>query len=49
MFHEKLFDLESFLNDLYNRTDPKTINTNHVFQVKKSRHKLFIVKSSMER
>ena len=35
MFHENFFDLESFLNDLYERPDPKTVNINHVFQVKK--------------
>ena len=35
IFHENFFDLESFLNNLYNRPDPKTVNTNHVFQVKK--------------
>ena len=35
MFHENFFDLESFLNDLYDRPDPKTVNINHVFQVKK--------------
>ena len=34
-FNEKLFDLGSFLDDLYDRTDPKTVNINHVFQVKK--------------
>ena len=27
--------MESFLNDLYDKTDPKTVNINHVFQVKK--------------
>ena len=35
MFHEKLFDLGSFLDDLYTRSDPKNVNINHVFQVKK--------------
>ena len=35
MFHETFFDLESFLNDLYNRPDPKTVKFKHVFQVKK--------------
>ena len=35
IFHEKLFYLESFLNDLYNIPNPKTVNINHVFQVKK--------------
>ena len=36
MFHQNLFDLESFLNDIYDRPDRKTVNVNHVFQVKKS-------------
>ena len=35
MFHETFFDLESFMNDLYNRTDPKTANINNAFQLKK--------------
>ena len=35
MFHEHFFDLVSFMDDLYDRTDPKIININHVFQVKK--------------
>ena len=35
MFHEKLSDLESVLDDLYDKPDPKTVNINHVFQVKK--------------
>ena len=35
MSHENFFDLESFLNDLCNRTDPKTVNINHDSQVKK--------------
>ena len=34
MFHETFFDLESFMNDLYNRTDPETVNVNHIFHVK---------------
>ena len=34
MFHENFFDLESFLDDLYERPDPKTFNINHVFQVR---------------
>ena len=33
--HENFFDLELFLNGLYNRPDTKTVNINHVFQVKK--------------
>ena len=33
MFHEKLFDLESFLY-IYDRPDPKTVNINNVFQAK---------------
>ena len=49
MFYEKCFELESSLNDLYNRPDPKTGNINHIFQVKTSRHILVIVKSSMAR
>ena len=36
MFHEKVFDLESFLNDLYVRPYPKNVNTNNVLQVKKA-------------
>ena len=35
MFHENLFRLESLLDDTYNRLDPKSVNTNHVLQVKK--------------
>ena len=35
MFHEKFFDLESFLDDLYDRPDPKTVNITHVFRMKK--------------
>ena len=35
MFHENFFDLGSFLDDIYDRSDPKTVNINHVFQVKK--------------
>ena len=35
-FSMKLFfDLESSLKDLYDIPDPKTVNINHVFQVKK--------------
>ena len=34
MFHEKLFHLESSLNNIYDRPDPKTVNNNHVFQSK---------------
>ena len=49
MFHEKFFGLESFLNDLYYIPDPKTVNINHVFQMKKSRHTLVIVKSTVVR
>ena len=49
MFHENFFDLESFLNDLYDRPDLKTFNINYVFQVKNSRHALVIVNSSMVR
>ena len=33
MFHENFFNLESYLNDLYNIPDTKTVNINHVFQV----------------
>ena len=47
--YEKFFDLESFLNDLYDRPDPKNVNINHIFQVKISWHTLVIVKSSMSR
>ena len=47
MFHENFFDLESLLNYIYEIPDPKTANINHVFQVKKIRHTLFIVGSSM--
>ena len=39
-FHEKLFDLASFLDDLYNIPDPKTVNINHVFQVKNESEKI---------
>ena len=35
MIHENFLYLESFLNELYNIPDPKTVNINHVFQVKK--------------
>ena len=49
MFHENFFGLESFLNDIYGIPDPKTVNINHVFQVKNSRHTLVIVKSTMVR
>ena len=49
MFHKKCFDLESLLNDLWDRPDPKTFNINHVFQVKKSRHVLVFVKGYMAR
>ena len=35
MIHEKFFDLASFMDDLYDRPDPKTVNINNVFQVKK--------------
>ena len=34
IYHEKFLDLESLLNDIYNRLDPKTANINHVIQVK---------------
>ena len=40
MFHEHLFDLVSFLDDLYNRTDRKNVNINCVFQVKKESAKI---------
>ena len=48
-FTKNFFDLESFLNDVYDRPDSKTVNINHVFQMKKSQHKLVIVKSFMAR
>ena len=35
MFHDNFFDLVSFLYGLYDRLDTKTVNINHVFQVKK--------------
>ena len=35
IFNEEIFYLESFLNNLYDRSDPKTVNINHVFQEKK--------------
>ena len=35
MLHENFFDLESFLNNHYDIPDPKTVNINHAFQVKK--------------
>ena len=35
IFHEKFLDLESFLNDRYERPYPKTVNINHVLQVKR--------------
>ena len=47
MFHEIFFDLESLLNDFYDRPYLKTVNSNHVFQVKNSHHTLVIVKSYM--
>ena len=34
-YHENFFDLESFLNDLYNITDTETVKINNLFQVKK--------------
>ena len=49
MFHENFFDLESFLDDLYDRPDPKIVNINHVLQVKRSWHTLVMVKSSIMR
>ena len=49
MFHKNFFDLESFLNDIYDRPGPRNVNINYVFQTKKSRHTLVIVKSSMAR
>ena len=35
MFHETFFGLESFRDDLYVRPDPRTVNINHVFLLKK--------------
>ena len=35
MFHENFFDLGSFVDDIYDRPDTKTVNINHFFQVKK--------------
>ena len=35
MFHEHFFELELFLNDIYDRPDPKTVNTNHVLKAEK--------------
>ena len=35
MFHENFFDLVSFLDDIYDTPDPKTVNTNHGLHVKK--------------
>ena len=35
IFHENFFDMELFLNDIYDIPDPKTVNINHVLQVKK--------------
>ena len=35
IFHEIFFELEQLLNDRYNRPDTKTVNINHVFQLKK--------------
>ena len=49
MFHEKFIDLETFINYLYDRPDPKTANINNVLQVKKSRHTLVIIRSPMAR
>ena len=48
-YHGNFFDLESFLNDLYDIPDPNTANINHVFWVKNSQHALVIFKSSMVR
>ena len=49
MFHENFFDFESILNYLYERPDPKNVNINYVFQVKKSHHTLVIFKSYIDR
>ena len=49
MYHENFFEMEWFLNDLYDRPDTKNINMNHAFQVKESPHTLVIVKSSIAR
>ena len=35
IFHENFFDLVSFLDDIYGILDPKNVNINHFFQVKK--------------
>ena len=34
MFHENFFNLELFLDDIYDIPDPKTVNINNVFQMK---------------
>ena len=36
MFHEMFFDLVSLLDDIYDIPDPKTVNINHIFQVKRN-------------
>ena len=35
ILHGKLFDLESIMDDIYDRPDLKIVNANHVLQVKK--------------
>ena len=45
----KIFNSESFLNDICNRPDSETVNINHVFWVKNSWHTLVIVKSYIAR
>ena len=41
MFHENFFDLVSFLDDIYDTPDPKTVNTNHGLHVKKGSAHIF--------
>ena len=48
MFHENFFDLESLLDDPFDRPYPKSFNINNIFQVKNIRQILVIFKSSME-
>ena len=49
MFHQNFFDLESILNDIYDRPDTKTVNINHVLHMKNIQYTLVSVKSSMVR
>ena len=41
IFHEKIFDLESFMDDIYDIPDTKNVNINHVLQVRKESEHVF--------